>query len=308
MSDTRAVLVNSLPGKWGYTQDLGDGRLLMQSHDGARVCVTDARLEPTWECTIPAARGCCAVSPDLSKIAVCLTQEIRLLDSAGQTLASFPHMPWDQWSSGACAFDRDGHHLWAAVPISTDADLVVLELNTLLEAGRASLKSQPAGLQPVQHPDGRIIGWSIGEGQDRVLIRWSSCVDGGGQLRLPPDEGRVLVAIHPAGGEYLTTPHTEGPIERHRIDDDRVIDRLDPRQDGSWDFTFTAGYIDADHILAAIQSDDEEGLLLLDRDPMRVVNKVISEGSANPWSSLTWVGGGTWVTVGDDVAELWRLE
>jgi hypothetical protein len=308
MSDLRAVVINSLPGKWGFTQDLGDGRLLLQSHDGTRVCVTSARLEPTWECAIPAARGCCSVSSDLLKIAVCLPQEIRLLDSAGQTLASFPHAPWDQWSSGACAFDRHGHHLWATVPTSTDADLVVLELDTLLEAGRASLKSQPAGLQPIHHPDGRIIGWSIGEGQDRVLIRWSSWVDGRMQLRLPLDEDRVLVAIHPAGGEYLTTPHTEGPVERHRLDDDRVIDRLDPHQDGSWDFAFTAGYIDADHILASTQSDDEEGLVLIDRDPMRVVGNVIPEGSANQWSSLTWVGRSTWVTAGEDAAELWRLE
>jgi len=307
MSDFRAAVVNSLPGKWGYTQDLGNGHLLLQSHDGKRVCVTNARLEPIWECAIPAARGCCSVSSDMSKIAVCLPEEIRLLDSAGQTLASFPHMPWDQWSSGACTFDRDGRHLWAAVPTSTDADLVVLELNTLLELGRASLKSQPAGLQPIHHPDGRTIGWSIGEGQDRVLIRWSILMPGGMKLRILPDEDRVLVAIHPAGGEYMTTPHSEGPVERHRFDDDRVIDRLDAEEGGSWDFAFTAGYIDADHILASVGADDGEGLLLIDRDPMRVTGNVISEGSANAWSSLTWIGRGTWVTVGDDVAELWRL-
>jgi hypothetical protein len=73
-----------------------------------------------------------------------------------------------------------------------------------------------------------------------------------------------------------------------------------------WDFA--AGYLDANRILASIRNDDDEGLLLADRDPMTITARVISEGSANAWPTLTWVGASTWVTVGDAAAELWQLD
>jgi hypothetical protein len=230
---------------------------------------------------------------------------VRLLDSAGHIVGSFPHPPWDKWSSGACAFDRSGGHLWATVPTSENTDLVVLELDGLREVDRGSLQSRPAGLQPLHHPDGRNIGWSIGEGQDRVLIRWSSLLGNRMHLRLPPDEDRVLAAIHPTGSEYITTPHASGPLQRHRFGDDGVAGSVDAPDEVHWDFV--AGYLDADRILASTRADDEEGLLVVNRDPMEITAKVISEGSANQWSSLAWVGQGGWVTVGDDVAELWGL-
>jgi hypothetical protein len=305
MRELRAHVVGSLPGNWGVTQDLGSGRLLLQSHDNTRLCVTNSRLEPIWEREIPVARGTHSVSSDMSRVAVCLHEELRLLDSAGRIVARFPHAPSDQFASGACTFDSDGRHVWATVPTSEDTDLVVLEMDTLREVDRAGLESQPAGLQPIHHPDGRRIGWSIGEGQDRALIRWSSLVGDRMQLRRMPDEDRVLIAIHPSGLEYLTTPHSTGPIERHQSEGDAVIDRLDP-PDLPWDFV--AGYLDADSILASTHADDEQGLLLVNRDPMKTVANVIAEGTTNQYSALTWIGRGTWVMAGDRAAELSALD
>jgi hypothetical protein len=125
------------------------------------------------------------------------------------------------------------------------------------------------------------------------------------QLRLTPDEDRVLAAIHPAGREYLTTPHGSGSLQRQRFGDDAVIDKVDAPAEVHWDFV--AGYLDSHRILASTRTDDEEGLLVVNRDPMKITANVISEGSANQWSSLVWVGDGGWVTVGDDAAELWGL-
>jgi hypothetical protein len=175
------------------------------------------------------------------------------------------------------------------------------------EVHRGSLQSQPAGAEPIHHPDIRTIGWSIGEGQDRALIRWSSLLGDRMQLRLLPDEDRVLTAIHPTGHEYITTPHGRGPLQRHRFGDDAVISRLDPEENFSWDFV--AGYLDAERIIASIRTDDDddEGLMLVTRNPMKVAANVILEGSTNRWPSLTWVGGGTWVMAGDDT-ELWALD
>jgi hypothetical protein len=255
---------------------------------------------------IPPSRGYDSVSLDLSRIALTLPDEVRLLDPAGKTVGRLPHAPWDQFSSGATTFDGAGRHLWAAIPPAEDVNLVVLELDSLREVDRRSLESHPAGLQPLHHPDGRTIGWSIGEGQDRVLIRWSSLAGGRMELRLMRDEDRILIAIHPNGSEYLTTPHSSGPIQRHRFVDDAVIGGLDSSGDMRWDFA--AGYLDANRILASIRNDDDEGLLLADRDPMTITARVISEGSANAWPTLTWVGASTWVTVGDAAAELWQLD
>jgi hypothetical protein len=182
----------------------------------------------------------------------------------------------------------------------------VLELDGLGEVARAGLGSQPAGVDPIHHPDGRSVGWSIGEGQDRVLIRWSSLAGDSMRLRLLADEDRVLIAIHPAGTEYLTTPHYAGPLERHRFEDDAEIDRLDPREDQSWDFV--AGYLDADRILASTLTDGDEGLLLVNRAPMEIIAGVISEGIADRYSSVQWIGGGTWVTAGPDTTQLWSLD
>ena len=92
-----------------------------------------------------------------------------------------------------------------------------------------------------------------------------------------------------------------------RIDDtiDAVIDRLDP-PDLPWDFV--AGYLDADSILASTHADDEQGLLLVNRDPMKTVANVIAEGTTNQYSALIWIGRGTWVMAGDRAAELWALD
>jgi hypothetical protein len=236
---------------------------------------------------------------------VCLEEELRLLDSGGRIVGRFPHAPWEH-SVGACTFDRDGRHLWATVPTPRDTDLVVLELDALREVDRAGLESQPAGLDPIHHPDGRTIGWSIGEGQDRVLIRWSSLVGDRMRLRLLADGDRVLIAIHPSGREYLTTPHYTGPLDRHRFEDDAEIDRLDPLEDEPWDFV--AGYLDADRILASTHTDDDEGLLLVNREPMEFTARVTSEGSADRYSSVQWIGRGTWVTGGHDATQLWSLD
>jgi hypothetical protein len=74
MTTLRAGVISSLRGRrWGYTHDLGDGRLLLQSHDGTRLCVTDSRLEPIWNARSHRHKGAtrsrpiCPGSPSLSQ-------------------------------------------------------------------------------------------------------------------------------------------------------------------------------------------------------------------------------------------------
>lgn len=73
-------------------------------------------------------------------------------------------------------------------------------------------------------------------------------------------------------------------------------------------FRFVAGYLDADSIIASSHHGDPEGVLLLDRHPLRVVGTVKMENSANGWASLAWIGDSRWITVGNVAAELWQLD
>ena len=128
---------------------------------------------------------------------------------------------------------------------------------------------------------------------------------GGIELRVLPHEHRVLTAIHPDGTEYLTTPHLGGPILRHDFFDDRVLGHHDPVGESEWDFI--AGYLDRDRIVAAIDYDDGEEMLLLDREPLAIVGDVVLAGSINTWAGPMWIGDGKCITVGDAAAELWML-
>ena len=308
MESVSARIVGSLGGRrWGWTQSLGAGGLLLQSHDNTRLVVTNEHLEPLMELDIPAsAGGPHAVSEDLSRVALSLRDEVRLVDSAGRTVGRFPHEPWE-WSTGACAFDHGGGHLWATIPANGELHLVVLRLDDLQEVDRRGLESDGAG-NPLHHPDRRTIGWSIGEGQDGSVYRWARLDEQRMDLRIVPSPSgdRVLIAIHPTGTQYLTTPYHGGPLQVHRFDDDEVVGAVDDPEHLHWDFV--AGYLDPDRIIAAaVHEDGSEHLLTLNREPLEPVAEIAAEGSVNEWSSLAWVGNGSWVSIGEDAAEMWQL-
>ena len=307
MEGRSATIVGRLTGpRWGYVLPHRDGYVL-QSHDKTSLAVTDRELRLQWSVELPPFRGCHALSADNSRIALLQHSELVLLDRVGNIIATFHHLPWHDTLAGACAFDVDGSHLWATLPSGDDVDLVLFSIDGLQVIERYPLESAPAGIVPVQHPDGRTIGWSIGEGQDRVLIRWSAFVGDRTTYRASPGQDRVLAAIHPEGAEYLTTPQNFGPITRHRIGDDRVLETLPPMDaDQLWDFV--AGYYDAEHIVAAIRGEDEDHrLLLINRSPLNVEAILQIGESANRWAELALLGPGGGIVVGDQATELWQL-
>jgi hypothetical protein len=97
----------------------------------------------------------------------------------------------------------------------------------------------------------------------------------------------VLVAVHPDGGEYLTTPHPgDDTLVRHRFADDRPIEELAAADvlgtEEGWDWS--AGYLTDSLILAGtFESGQDSGRhVLIQRAPMRLLGEVVYPGDAPP--------------------------
>ncbi len=300
-----ARLVATLPGiVSAKVSGLPGGGLAMVDTSGELV-ITDAEFTVVRTLATPSrGQGCDAVRGDLERVALALDDGIRLLAGDGSLLRTLRHdgLP----GHGACAFAGDSR-LWAVLPRSDGGtDIALLELDDLTVADRRDLGATPVGLDAFRHPDGAVMGWAVGEGQDRAVICWTSIVDGRVEIRQAPTDDRVLVAIHESGDEYLTSPHYDGPLQRHTFATDAVVAECPTDAEDGWDFA--AGYLDADYILAATRREEEGSeLTLLAREPFDVVDTVMHAGGINAWRTLAWCGGGRWVTVGAAGVEMWAL-
>ena len=174
------------------------------------------------------------------------------------------------------------------------------------------LEVAAAGCEPVSNPDEQTIGLSIGEGQDGSLIRWVRAHRDRIELRFGPDENRVLVAVHPDGGEYLTTPHSGSAdtLVRHRFADDQPIEKLAAADvfgsEEGWDLS--AGYLTDSLILASsFETGWDSGRhVLVQRAPLRLLGEVVYPGDGPPgWSVRPQQG--TWLTVNDHGVHRWIL-
>jgi hypothetical protein len=215
-------------------------------------------------------------------------------------------------------FLPDPRYLWVTVPprpekfFAAGDELWLIERRVMWVVDWRLLEVAAAGCEPVHHPDGQTIGLSIGEGQDGSPIRWVRAHRDRIGLRFGPDEDRALVAVHPDGGEYLTTPHpgNADTLVRHRFADDRPIEELaaaDVLGSGEgWDLH--AGYLTDSLILASMfESGRDSGRhVLVQRAPMRLLGEVVHPGDEPPG----WIVGpqqGTWLTVSDHGAHRWIL-
>jgi hypothetical protein len=316
-----AVNVATLPlGQVGRVLPMAAGRWLVQRSKAGELLVVDAQLEPVWRLQLPDhAHGTHAVTDDYSLVALSMLDHALVVDGRGQEVARFPHSPWQTGMSGCCVFSADPRYLWVTVPprpekfFATGDELWLIDRRVMWVVDWRLLETAAAGCEPVHHPDAQTIGLSIGEGQDGAPIRWVRAHRDRIELRFgPPDDDRVLAAIHPDGGEYLTTPHSEGAdtLVRHRFADDQVIEELAAADvlgsDEGWDLH--AGYLTDSLILASIfeTDQDSERHVLVQRAPMRLLGEVVYPGDEPPG----WIAGpqqGTWLTVSDHGVHRWIL-
>jgi hypothetical protein len=296
---------------------LSGRRWLVHCAWDGELLVLDERLEPLWRLQVPTGwHGTHAVADDLTLAALSLRDHVLLVDRTGRQVARFPHHPWGNSDSetGCCVFAADGRHLWATVPTwspqrpwEANDELWLIDLTTLAVVDQRRLDVAAAGTTPLRHPDGHTIGLSIGEGQDGSYIRWAHADEGRITLRTAPTNDRTLVGVHPAGQEYLTSPHSKGTDElrRHRFADDQPIDRLPAPDQGvgdSWDYT--AGYLTEELILAHLYESDED--VLVRRRPLQPIATVVYPCGAwlGRWSAT---GTGEWLTIGPQGIQRWRL-
>jgi hypothetical protein len=161
------------------------------------------------------------------------------------------------------------------------------------------------------HPDRRTIGLSIGEGQDGSLIRWARADQGRIHLRLVPSIDRILVDVHPCGGEYLSTPHDCFPgdeLVRHRFVDDAAIEGL-----SAWEVVFpfgdywamdAGGYLTEELIVAGTEPSERH--VLVRRAPLGLLGTIAYPAGSTPGGILA-AGAGTWLTVNDDGVVCWTM-
>jgi hypothetical protein len=297
----------------GEMAPLSDERWLVGRPKGQELLVVDRQLQPIWRLRLPSRwRGRHAVTEDLSRVALSLQHEVLVLSGDGEEVCRLAHPDWDTFGvrSGCCAFAPDQPYLWATVPdVEGFDELWLVDLDQQVVVDRRPLDSTAVGCAPLYHPDGRTIGLEIGEGQDGALIRWMRADRGRIQLRLVPSIDRILVAVHPSGAEYLSTPHDCFPgdeLVRHRFVDDSPIERLSAWEVfpfGGW-WAFDAGYLTDELIVAGMEPSERH--VLVRRAPLGLLGTIAYPAGSTPgW--LVAAGGGTWLTVNDDGAARWTM-
>jgi hypothetical protein len=271
-------------------------RWLVQCDEAGELLVVDHQLQPLWRLQVPAAAGwdgIHAVAGDLSLAALSLEEHVLLLDGAGRQLALLPHQPTGPYDQGCCVFADDGRHLWATVTwvdvihevpprLGEGGDeLWLIDLATRSVVDRRRLDTGAAVCLPVRHPDGQTIGLCLIEAEEGGSDLFWARVDGGRiSLRHSPDRHHIQVAVHPGGGEYLTTPNIDAgaanELRRHRFVDDQPIEALPlPAsvalgQEVWWDDY--AGYLTDELILAGTTGPERH--VLVQRQPLRLLASV----------------------------------
>lgn len=251
--------------------------------------VVDGKLSEVWRAQLPDGRlGAAAVADDLSLVAVARGGHIVLLDGAGRRLGTIPSA-----AGRSMAFTADGGSLWAVVSASGPEERAVearanelwlVDVATLAVLDRRQVPAAEA-CRLFRHPDGVTVGLSL-LAEDGASIGWAVADRGRVALRVGPWRDRELIDVHPAGGEYLARMHgrhamrsspCRGELSRHRVRDDRPLDRLASSvmwPDDPWGGD--GGYLADDLILASAVETGRH--LLVGTAPMRLVGEVTYPG------------------------------
>jgi hypothetical protein len=135
----------------------------------------------------------------------------------------------------------------------------LIEASTGARVGQVPLACYSAGSSVIRHPDGNRVGLSVGEGQDGSETYFGLVKDGQPVVERLDDRSRVLAAFSPDGYYFLTTPHSEGALQLHRVSDGAVITSLDAEAAlGAEDeFDYHGGFVDLSLVLFTAAERDE---------------------------------------------------
>jgi hypothetical protein len=247
-----------------------------------------------WHSTLPAQGLALISSPEA----------VLLMDQTGRVIWSYAHTPWSgSLESGCTWFDVAGEpHAVIPAP-SYDGCLVLrLDLRSGNLVAQTRIEAEPAGIQPVHHPDGWV-GLSDGEGQDAVRAWWvrSTGRAVGSRPRIDVlDAGWddwVLSDVDGSGTMIITTPHNAGPLLVRSFPNLEPLRTIDPPDDEhGWDFTACfAGDVLVDRVIGP----DERLVAVGPNDAIYDL-----EG-AGDW--LIPAAGDSWLSVERTLLRRWRL-
>jgi hypothetical protein len=260
----------------------------------------------------------CAINQDRSLLAWSLGRDVRLFDPTGRQVARF-HLdsPGLVDGNANCVLARDGRHLWAHAAVDHRDELWLVDLAQLEVVGHRRLDTVAGSVEVFHHPDGQTLGLHLFDGQGGNTICWLRPAGGRIQLRRAPGSDRFLADLHPSGREYLTTPDDGVDLQRHRFDDDHVVDRLvaatalpAPGPFGEPDrWYYCAGYLTSEVILASVKNQDGGFLwhALVRRSPMGLLGRVDYGMGTLASGEFEQPSGGTWTTSGDAGRQRWSL-
>ena len=223
----------------------------------------DANLEDIARFKLPAdAFGTHGIRPSLDLAVVSAESRVVAIDRDGMVLWEVHHPAWGGSDSerGSCWFSADGLYVWAHVPTSRGPDeWILIEGSTGALVGRVALACYSAGSSFIRHPNSNMVGLSVGEGQDGSETYFGRVEDGQPVVERLDDRTRVLVSFSPDGDYFLTTPHSEGPLQLHRLSDGAVITSLDAEAalDAGSGFDFYGGFVDLSFVLFTAAERDE---------------------------------------------------
>jgi hypothetical protein len=245
-----------------------------------------------------AGRGWHASSPGRELALISGPREVRLLGETGQTLWAYPHTPWaGDFESGCTWFDSAGQpHAVIPAPSYDHCLMVRFDLETGAPLAEVPIQAeQPAGINPVHHPDGWV-GLSEGEGQDAARAWWVRSVSRPGspagiEVIDSGWDDWVLSDVHHTGRRILTTPHRGGPLTVRSFPSLEVLLSVDPpstEDHCGWDFT--ACFVGDGLIINKLIGDDER-LAVID------LNGEVHDLGEPEEGWLVPAANGTWLTV-----------
>ena len=307
----RAVIESSrrLPPRSAVTRDEQFGWCIALP-DGELLAVDD-RLGDLARFRLPDdSAGGHAIRRDLNVAAVSGRSRVVAIDRAGNEVWEVPHSVWGRGDSerGSCWFSADGVYVWAHVPTEDGPDeWLLIESGSGGVAGRVPLSCYSAGSGMIRHPDGNRLGLSVGEGQDGSETYFGRVERGLPVVERLDDRSRVVVAFSPDGDHFLSTPHSSGPIQLHRVSDGGVVASLEPAEalDEDDEFDLFGGFASPDLVLFTTQESDS---VYAARVPHRDAGETVSGPGRSAGNPIVVIDGGflvvDWLS---GEASTWRL-
>jgi hypothetical protein len=297
--------------------------------------------------------GVVSVSPDLEFAVFPRVHAVQAVEPSGAVRWELPHSCWEpsclaiHVSDGEYAGRRDhrypdqgsswvsvdGKTVWVHVrgplpgdeppagadPWLSDERWLVLDAAEGVILAQAGTETAAAGSHHIAHPDPRVMGLSVGEGQDGSPLLWGRFDGRRIELTRVGVDDHILVAAAPTGDRFVAITHSaRDEMTVHRLPDGDITGTVFARwlaADGnpaadtrvSWDLA-EMGFVDQHTLIASTSrsGDDEPRHWLINVETLKATAVQYPKPVASRPLGLE---DGTWLVIAHDGCarlEIWR--